>query len=100
MTRIEMNLIADIQEHTAMKFSGLLDVAKKTGEEVVELGEALGSQDVRRIIEEASDVAILAWDILLKCGVTQPMRVMAVKMDILEERRSYRGRSGIDFKRV
>lgn len=96
MTRLEMNLIEDIKKHTAIKYSGLFDVAKKIGEEVVELGEAIGGNRIRdnkeSIIEEASDIAILAWDILIKCG-KRPMDTMSVKMDILEGRSPYRGKS-------
>jgi len=96
MTRLEVNLIADIKAHIAMKYSGLFDVAKKIGEEVVELGEAVGGNRIRdnkeSIIEEASDIAILAWDILIKCG-KRPMEAMSIKMEILEDRFPYRRKS-------
>jgi len=103
MTRLETNLIADIKEHAAVKYSGLLDVAKKIGEETVELGEALGTSAVSglkySVIEEASDIAILAWDIIIKCG-GRPMETMASKMEILEGRAPYRGKSGRQITRV
>ena len=102
-TRLEINLIADIRERTAMEFSGLMDVAKKLGEEVVELGEAIGcnrcTHNREGVIEEASDVAILAWDLLIKCG-KNPMQEMSLKMDILEERKPYRMKSDIKVERV
>ena len=103
MTRLEINLIADIKEHSAIKYFGLFDVAKKIGEEVVELGEALGENrsgnNKASIIEEASDIAILAWDILIKCG-KKPMEAMAIKMDILEGRFPYRGKSAKQVNRI
>lgn len=102
MTRLEINLIADIKEHMAVKYPNgqLSTVLKKIGEEFGELAEAIIKSDDFSIIEEASDLAILSWDILMKCGQTQPMQAMSIKMDVLEGRSPYRGRSAEQVNRV
>jgi hypothetical protein len=57
--------------------------------ELTELGLEIANEDNIGIVEEAADVAIAAFELLILMGVS-PLTAMQAKMDVLQSRSKYR----------
>ena len=81
----EDELYRDLEVHREIKYSEwtIFNFLRKYGEEFGELSEAVAIGELPAVVEEATDIALLMWDLILQCG-RLPAVEMRTKMHLLQ----------------